>query len=1633
MKRLIFALVVLCAFCVNANAQRKTDNLDRGLVVVQTGSSGSSTTNLLTWRRLANEYFDVAYNVYKDGTKVASNLTTTSYSTSGNSSNQYQVAAVVKGVEQAKCTAVTAWPQYVYKYDVRCPTGYLDVPLATVYDRNGNDVTANYSPNDAEFADLDGDGQLEMIIKRLNTVDAANVYLSSNTTEFVVIDAYDINWQTGAATLLWRIDCGPNMVSLNSTEINIIAYDWDLDGKAEVVLRGADNMIVYGSDGLTRQYTIGDMSVNTRNTFDPSNGSQYAWTHTGAEYLLYMNGLTGALYQKTDYPLPRLESGESDLKTAWGDDYGHRSSKYFFGAPYLDGRNPSLFLGRGIYTRHKMIAMDLNKSTHQWSTRWTWTCNNSNSPWYGNGYHNFIVADVDEDGRDEIVYGSMVIDDNGKGLSTTGYQHGDAQHVTDFDPYRKGLEFFGCLEDGPYYGCNYRDATTSEVLYKFSGSGDDGRALMANFSNSYPGSLGRSVNNGLVISSITAGDAGLGGDEYINWGDLNFRIYWDGDLCSEILNSPGTAKEAKVDKPGVGRLFTSSGCNMNNDSKNNPCFQGDLIGDWREEIVVRCGQNVRVYTTGMETSYSLPSLWFDHQYRQAMVWQMMAYNQPPHLSYFLGELEGYTMAPPPYTMEGRAEISNGGTISSSQNGQQLLMAETGNMTVSVSDGASPWVLIDNAPSWVQGTDVNGTTGTKLNKNGSDGSVGASNLPTINRSYYTHTLTGGALTGGMHLVKQGDGTLKMSTNTHTYTGNTQIWAGILEFDGTLQSSHVWMNRFTTLSSNGGTFGGGIESLYASTIKPGGADNRGDITTTTLTMNYGSRLQIDVFGNSIMADHVNVETLVGNSVSGGNWETYGPEYLKPVLEFVPQGTLADGLYLLGTMTNEADFTNFVVEGLDNYTYELLWNDGSWYLKIGTGVAVECPAPEIARTSWNETDLNVYYPTVSITNNTFSNNGNTVTPNLSAVFTALDGTETVIDNTLFYEDFEGSTTASDYWVNNNSGYIYSPSYDNSEGQCIAITSSSDQGDYTTIDADYEGVSNYNIEFDAYFNNAPKSTNFVVMSKSHAASWAYNWGYNWLKADTNSGWGHNAYLFYMMRGEGSTTFTINEESGNTATLSNSTWYHFVLSVDVEAGTVGYQICQKGTTTAVASGSYTLLDGESAECDGIYIRNGRYNYEPGGAGIDNIYIYKSSVTTNLFAQDYENASDASSWIGQYVTKNLVSDDATYGNYISLAQGGGSGPRTAYTKFFDKGDDFYGDYEIYSIEFDAKLRYSVDSHNPSDNILVLYGEGASMPASNANWSSSNFLFKLTGGKQYSTTYVSEDDNTSITITEEWRHYKVTVDKNLGTLTYLITSDETEIGSGTYSVSNKESLNIQGICMTLGRSNSYAYFDNISITTTTEATDLSTYTFTEPGTLTVTASYDGCMSATASYTSEIGAKVGSLGYSTLNYQLASLDFSKSGLELYKVAVDNGQKSVTTTLVSDGILPQGTAALIKGTAGDIFASEIVTSASAWSGNDLIPTTETVYGNGSIYVLNTGASGVGFYRLLDDGTVTIGRGYLLMSGTSVKSLPFYEDDTPTAIDMVNTGEKTTGVVYDLSGRRVTKPGKGIYIVNGKKVVIK
>ena len=917
---------------VGAGAQRVTDKLTRGLVAVPQGDKtgqdsryGTTGTGMfVTWRKLPAEYYNTKYNLYRNGTKIASDLTVQNYQDNqGTATSRYYVVPVVNGAEVAslKSDEVTPWPHQ-----------YWDIQVEPVVNRNGATVSG-YSLNDCSVADVDGDGQMEFVVKRRN--DSGNLNTSSNKTDFNLHECYKMD-----GTRLWWIDMGPNLMSGPDEQFDLILYDWDQDGKAEAVMRGADNMIIHTSTGMA-------IKIGNMNYFAPRD----EYTHQGNEYLLYLNGETGEPYGwdgQSDtftpmaYPLPRFEQGETDYASVWGKaDTGHRSCKHYFGAPYLDGRNASIFLGRGCYTRHKFCALDVNKETHELTQRWRWNCYDGSSPWFGNGFHNFAIADIDMDGRDEIVFGSMMIDDTGFGLATTGYGHGDAQHCTDLDPYRWGLEQFVCLESTVVPGVAYTDATSQTLYYTSGTGGDNGRAMAGNFQNTYPGSVARSPGCGLLSCAsdrIIEGDSHMSSDD--NW---NMRVYWDGDLLDEFMDSPGVERAPTVYKyggqteVGTGRAaYANDRCwmgegSLNNSSKNNPCFLGDVIGDWREEIVVRVGDNtLRLYTSSFASPWGMTSLWYDHVYRNGMTWQCVGYNQPPQTSFFVGELEGITKEPPALTLEGRTEVANGGTISGSGS-EQLLISGYENQTISVTDGAAPAVLTVNAPAWVKGS------GGAVQSDGSVKCFAATpKQPTRTIETFTTTLTGGAFAGAMNLVKQGEGLLVLPAVSEKHTGNTDVWNGTLQFDGTLESSPLWLNRHTTLISNGGQFKGGLKADYNATIYPGGKDNVGDIATTELRLGFGSRIVIDINGTAI--DHISADKLYIETKTDEAWKNYGPKYLRPVIQFNVIGELATGKHVIGTLgaidssEGAGSLSDIIVEGLntDKVTY-LSHEDGKLYFNV------------------------------------------------------------------------------------------------------------------------------------------------------------------------------------------------------------------------------------------------------------------------------------------------------------------------------------------------------------------------------------------------------------------------------------------------------------------------------------------------------------------------------------------------------------------------------------------------------------------------------------------------------------------------------------------------------------------------------
>ncbi|MFH9859430.1 rhamnogalacturonan lyase [Streptomyces sp. NPDC017202] len=591
-------LTTLTQGSAEAATARQVEKLDRGVVSVHTDSG-----NLVSWRWLGTDPGDVSFNVYRAGTKVNATPVTgsTNFFHSGAPAQaDYTVRAVVGGVEQADSV-----------HAVQLRTGYKDVPITPPAGGTTPDgVAYTYEANDASVGDLDGDGALEFVLKwyPTNAKDNSQSGYTGNT----IIDAVKLD-----GTRLWRVDLGRNIRSgAHYTQFQV--YDYDGDGRAEVAMKTADGT----KDGTGA--VIGSSGADHRN----SSG----YVLSGPEFLTMFNGQTGKAMGTVDYVPAR------GTVSSWGDSYGNRVDRFLAGTAYLDGTRPSLVMARGYYTRTVIAAWDWRGGA--FTRRWTFdtsSSTNSGKGYDGQGNHALSVADVDADGKDEIVYGAMTVDDNGSGLWTTKLGHGDAAHLGDLVPSRPGLEYFKVSEDTSKPGSWMADARTGQILWQTASGADNGRGVAADV---YAGSAGAEAWSASDTTLRSATGASLGREP----SSINFVTWWDGDPVRELLD--GT----RIDKYGTSgdtRLLTASGVHSNNGTKSTPSLSGDILGDWREEVVWPTTDNkaLRIYSTPVETGTKITTLLHDTQYRTALAWQNTAYNQPPHPSFFLGD--GMATAPRP--------------------------------------------------------------------------------------------------------------------------------------------------------------------------------------------------------------------------------------------------------------------------------------------------------------------------------------------------------------------------------------------------------------------------------------------------------------------------------------------------------------------------------------------------------------------------------------------------------------------------------------------------------------------------------------------------------------------------------------------------------------------------------------------------------------------------------------------------------------------------------------------------------------------------------------------------------------------------------------------------------------------------
>ena len=649
MKRTIVKVIVIIltlhASPFTAQAQPRYDmekicreRLDRGVVAIR-----DHQKVIVSWRLLKTDDPNQTFDVYRNGQKLSASKTGGTF---------YVDESPLSGDVVYEVRGGSKNGSYTLKADA--PEGYIPIPI----EKPADGVTPSGQPyfyiaNDASVGDVDGDGQYEIILKW----DPSNAHDNAHDgfTGPTLFDCYRLDGKR-----LWRIDMGRNIRS-GAHYVPFMVYDFDGDGKAELMVRTSDGT----TDGLgnvigdaTADYRHGVMEAqarqaegqmspqeerpfNRREEWARYNNGKRPMTGrilTGNEYITVFDGLTGRALDTKPYIPERGNLND------WGDEYANRSDRFLAGVAYLDGIHASGIFCRGYYTRSVIAAWDWDG--HELKTHWVFDTNDPEWTNYaGQGNHNLRVADVDGDGCDEITYGSMAIDHDGRGLYNTGMGHGDALHLMVFDPSSDRLQVWDCHENRRD-GSDFRDAATGKVIFQIPSTSDVGRCMAADIDPTNPGlemwssdSHGiRNIKGEVVYSTQDPSDPQHQRHLRLNGQPLsvNFGIWWDGDLLRELLDHE-TVSKYDWENHQIITVQRFDG-QFNNGTKSNPCLSADILGDWREEVLIRNRESteLRLYVSTIPTNHRIPCLMEDIPYRLSVASENTGYNQPPEPGFYLG-------------------------------------------------------------------------------------------------------------------------------------------------------------------------------------------------------------------------------------------------------------------------------------------------------------------------------------------------------------------------------------------------------------------------------------------------------------------------------------------------------------------------------------------------------------------------------------------------------------------------------------------------------------------------------------------------------------------------------------------------------------------------------------------------------------------------------------------------------------------------------------------------------------------------------------------------------------------------------------------------------------------------------------
>lgn len=637
------------------------ERLGRGLVVMMT--SGGV---FLSWRLSKDEdpvlgtaLKPLSFSLFRDGGKIIELEGKTNYlDPEGTLESEYKVVSS-KGDDSG---TVRPFPS---------GENWFDIPLA----RPADSPFGPYTISDVSVGDLDGDGVYELVVKwdsagRDNSV--------TGLTGSVLLDAYKLD-----GTRLWEkpIDLGPN-IRAGAHYTQVLVYDFDRDGKSEIILKTAPGS--KDAKGCFVNHSSGFFSIR-----EVDNGIDFrddkGMVLDGDEFLTVFRGGDGKALDTIYYPNQRVDS------TIWGDDQGNRSERYTAAVAWLDGKKPYGVFMRGYYWGRKDPKMGRQCACAVSFDGRNLSCANSfdtfdvkkfnakrdsvsftrdgkykgvegyrrgNEKYIGNGNHNCAVADVDGDGREEVLTGALCYKLSGRNRLKvkwcTYLGHGDVLHLGAYGPKHKGYQFFTVHECGkthPFkrslvrrkpmeldYGFTVLDPKNGRSLFHVGSPGDMGRGMMADVgAGGYYQFWGVSEVKGsderVLVGPFSRAEKGF---EIIDIPGVstNFRVFWDGTLRDNLLDGePGGPLEVTAwNGERMERIFKTKGCVSINGTKANPCLQADILGDWREELVMAREDNeaLRVFVSDIPTGYSMMTLMHDSVYRAGVAAEQTCYNQPPH-------------------------------------------------------------------------------------------------------------------------------------------------------------------------------------------------------------------------------------------------------------------------------------------------------------------------------------------------------------------------------------------------------------------------------------------------------------------------------------------------------------------------------------------------------------------------------------------------------------------------------------------------------------------------------------------------------------------------------------------------------------------------------------------------------------------------------------------------------------------------------------------------------------------------------------------------------------------------------------------------------------------------------------------